>query len=122
MDVLLVFFDSITFHCILHAVSHAQLCFSGVILVVAGRGAGRKAGFGRSDSQRVAGCCHATVDCALCSAQYVLFEWLLARLRDARTKAGRKGGPTAGQVNHCGPCCSFCLFRPQMYLPPKKFS
>mmetsp|Transcript_6466 Transcript_6466/g.18649 ORF Transcript_6466/g.18649 Transcript_6466/m.18649 type:complete len:335 (+) Transcript_6466:204-1208(+) len=32
------------------------------------------------------------------TVQYVLFEWLLARLRDARTKAGRKGGPTAGQI------------------------
>lgn len=35
------------------------------------------------------------------TVQYVLFEWLLARVRDARVKAGRKGSaiaPTGGQV------------------------
>lgn len=35
------------------------------------------------------------------TVQYVLFEWLLARVRAARTKAGRKGAavaPTGGQV------------------------
>lgn len=35
------------------------------------------------------------------TVQYVLFEWLLARVRDARVKAGRKGAavaPTGGQV------------------------
>jgi hypothetical protein len=35
------------------------------------------------------------------TVQYVLFEWLLARIREARTKAGRKGSavaPTGFQV------------------------
>lgn len=35
------------------------------------------------------------------TVNYVLFEWLLARLREARAKAGRKGSaiaPTGGQV------------------------
>lgn len=35
------------------------------------------------------------------TVQYVLFEWLLARIREARLKAGRKGSaiaPTGGQV------------------------
>ena len=35
------------------------------------------------------------------TVQYVLFEWLLARIREARTKAGRTGAaiaPTGFQV------------------------
>lgn len=35
------------------------------------------------------------------TVNYVLFEWLLARIREARLKAGRKGSaiaPTGGQV------------------------
>jgi hypothetical protein len=42
------------------------------------------------------------------TVQYVLFEWLLARIREARTKAGRKGSaiaPTGFQVGVYGSTC-----------------